>query len=105
MKILQQKSPFEDWKLEVICTGKYWDQDTKVPCGSKLEIEINDIIKRKWYKYPDYEGTSYGFICPVCGCFSEIEEKYLSMYIKNMAKDYSDFNTNNTKTFDTNKTL
>ena len=43
-------------------------------CGSKIEIEMEDIKKHKWAKYPDYKGTDYGFICPKCGKFVVIEE-------------------------------
>ena len=43
-------------------------------CGSVLEIEANDIRKHKWEKYPDYSGTDYGVLCPICGKFVAIDE-------------------------------
>lgn len=88
MKIIQERTPFEDWKLEVECTGKNWNQDNKIPCGSWLEINANDLIKREWSKYPDYGGIDYGFICPVCQCFTEIDQQNISDNLKNMARDF-----------------
>lgn len=88
MKVLQERKPFENWTLEVDCTGKNWNQEGKVPCGSTLEIDTNDLIKREWFKYPDDGGFDYGFICPVCGCFTKITEKHLTEDLKNIAKDY-----------------
>jgi len=88
MKILKERKPFEDWMLEVNCTGKNWNQGDKVPCGSTLEINADDLIKRAWFKYPDDGGINYGFVCPICGCFTEIDDKHLNEHLKNMAKDY-----------------
>lgn len=90
MKIIQERKPFENWNLQVDCTGKNWNQEGKVPCGSTLEIDANDIIKRKWNKYPDESGNDYGFICPVCGCFTEINNKLLTEHLMDMAKNYDD---------------
>jgi hypothetical protein len=45
-------------------------------------------MKRKWFKYPDYSGLEYGFTCPVCQCFTEINKSNLSEHLKSMAKDY-----------------
>jgi hypothetical protein len=44
-------------------------------CGSELEVDMEDIKKHKWSKYPDYKGVDYGVICPVCGKFVVINEK------------------------------
>lgn len=88
MKITKENKPFEDWNLEVVCTGKSWNQGGKVPCGSVLEIDKNDLLKRKWSKYPDYSGINYGFNCPVCQCFTEIDENNLPEDLKRMAKDF-----------------
>jgi hypothetical protein len=88
MKILKERKPFEEWKRIVNCTGGDWNQGDKVPCGSTLQIDSNDLIKRKWFKYPDYEGVSYGFICPVCGCFTNLNENELPDHLKIIAKDY-----------------
>jgi len=88
MKVLQERKPFEDWTLEITCTGGNWRQEGKVPCNSMLEINADDLVKRKWFKYPDYEGIDYGFICPICGCFTNLDEKNLTKYLRDMAKDY-----------------
>ena len=90
MKVIYERKPFEDWSLEVNCTGKNWEQGDKVPCGSTLEIITEDLLKRRWFKYPNEEGINYGFICPICGCFTEIDEKYLEKFLKSMAKEYNE---------------
>lgn len=88
MKVLVERKPFENWSLEVECNGLNWNQETKVPCGSSLEINKEDLLIRGWFKYPDREGKNYGFICPVCGCFTEIKDELLSDDLKKLAKDY-----------------
>ena len=87
MKLLVEREPYEDWELEVDCTGGEW-RDDKVPCGSTSSINATDLVRRKWCKYPDDNGVDYGFICPKCGCFTNIDEKNLTKDLKTMAKDY-----------------
>lgn len=43
-------------------------------CDSEIEINAEDIKKHKWSKYPDYKGTDYGVVCPVCGQFIVIDK-------------------------------
>lgn len=94
MKVIEEKTPCSGWNLKVTCTGKNWRQKN-APCGSILEIDVTDLYKREWFKYPDNEGVNYGFICPICGCFTELEDKLLDENLKMMAKDY--LNRNNEK--------
>ena len=88
MKVLVERKPFENWTLEVECNGLNWSQESKVSCGSSLEIDKNDLLKREWSKYPDNKGVNYGFICPICGCFTELKDNQLNEGLKNLAKDY-----------------
>lgn len=88
MKTIKERKPFEDWNLEVTCTGGSWRQDGKVPCGSTLEMDKNDLVSREWFKYPNNSGTDYGFVCPVCSCFTNINDKELTGNIKNLAKKF-----------------
>jgi hypothetical protein len=90
MKVLEEIKPFENWTLKVECNGLKWNQNNKVPCGSLLEIDKDDVIKREWSKYPDYSGINYGFICPICGCFTELNEKDLPEGMEDYAKNYLD---------------
>jgi hypothetical protein len=91
MKVLQERKPYETWKLQIDCNGLNWRQEGKVSCGSTLELTKNDILRREWFKYPDYEGLNYGFICPICGCFTEIKDELLPDGIKTLAKDYKTY--------------
>ena len=89
MKVLERRTAFEDWTKEVTCNGVGWDQREKTPCGSLLEINKEDLMKRKWYKYPEREGIDIGYVCPICGCFSVVEN--ISQGLVNIVtKDYKD---------------
>jgi len=92
MEILIKRSAFEDWSKEVECTGKGWHQEDNIPCRSTLKINKDDLLKRKWYKYPELEGMNYGFVCPACGCFTEIPSGELDKHLQKMAKNYLDRN-------------
>lgn len=73
MKILKAgEENYKVWKIEETCTGKGWEQNGNVPCGALLEVSAQDILYRD---YADYSGDSeryYGFICPICKCFTEL---------------------------------
>jgi hypothetical protein len=56
-------------------------------CGSKIEIEVEDIKKHKWDKYPDYCGTDYGFVCPVCKKFVVVDKNKISQKILDEAEE------------------
>lgn len=79
MKVIKQGNYNNAFPMEIECkriTDKYGFgyEDAKDYCGSLLEVVESDIKKHKWSKYPDYSGTDYGIICPVCGNFIVIEE-------------------------------
>ena len=88
MKIVNENNSYDMFPMLVFCrrvvdTYGFAYGEEKDFCGSKLEIEAEDIKKHKWFKYPDYEGVDYGVICPVCGKFivvdrNEIPNKVLS---------------------------
>lgn len=56
-------------------------------CGSKLEIEAEDIKKHPWAKYPDYSGIDYGVICPVCGKFVVVNSEDLPQSVMKNAEE------------------
>jgi len=90
MKIIDEQEPFQDWEKEVECNGVGWRQGDKVPCGSKLIIDRDDLKLRKWFKYPDSEGVNYGFICPNCNCFTEIPTDELDKNLRKLAVEWRD---------------
>lgn len=61
--------------------------DDKDFCGSVVEIEATDIKKHKWTKYPDYSGTDYGLVCPVCGRFIVVDTKKISEQVLDSAEE------------------
>lgn len=88
MKILNQRYAGDNWSMKVDCSGYGWHQEN-APCTSNLEIDANDLLKREWSKYPDESGIAYGFVCPLCNCFTEIQLK-IDDNIKKLAKPYQD---------------
>lgn len=85
MKILKKNMFSNIFPMKITCK-KSVDQygftygDDKDFCGSELEIDMSDIKKHGWEKYPDYSGIDYGVICPVCGKFITIDRKLLPEY-------------------------
>lgn len=85
MAKLKKKGNYADpnWSLEdVMCTGKGWNQNGKKPCYSVWDLDSGDIVKRE---YPDDFNSiaiSYGFICPECHCFTQIDERLIPRSIK-----------------------
>ena len=80
MKVVEENRSFGVFPMKVECkrvTDKYGFSYGKATdfCGSVLEIEADDIKAHDWEKYPDYKGTDYGVICPVCGQFVMIDAK------------------------------
>jgi len=63
--------------------------DAKDFCGSKIEIEREDVKKHKWFKYPDDKGTDYGFICPKCGKFVAIDINKIPKQVLDDAEEIS----------------
>ena len=82
MKILERHDPYEDWKLEIVC------EDINESCGSKLEINKDDILFRTVPRFLNTEQKIYGVICPVCGAFIQINKKLIPDKIRNIAKSY-----------------
>lgn len=66
-----------DWSLEARCSGKGWQQNQK-PCYGKFKLVDGDIVKRK-----SWGEMYYGFICPDCHCFTELNEKQIPNEVKN----------------------
>lgn len=87
VKVLVERKPFENWSVVIDCDGKGWNQDGKLPCGSTLEIGTGDLLARQWFRYPDSTGVGYGFVCPVCLCFSSVSEEFPEE-LKVLAKKY-----------------
>lgn len=90
MKILKQADGYGIFPLKIECRrvvdeyGFSYGNENDF-CGSILEIEVDDIRKHPWFKYPTYEGVDYGVVCPVCGKFIVIDESILPVGVKNLA--------------------
>lgn len=90
MKIIERSGDYGIFPMAVTCK-RVVDQygfaygEEKDFCGSKLEIEADDIKKHPWFKYPVFEGVDYGVVCPVCGNFIVIDESKLPVGVLNLA--------------------
>ena len=91
MKIIKNNQNFDNvFPMTITCArvkDKYgFTYGAEVDfCGSELEIEASDIRRRDWQKYPDYSGTDYGIVCPVCGNFIPIDRDKIPQKIKDEA--------------------
>lgn len=88
MKVLvESKNNQKIWKGKFACTGKGWIQDG-IPCGSILEVAATDLRTRLHTDLYEETTKYYGFVCPVCGCYTEIKKK-LPVTAKHMAQPYT----------------
>ena len=78
----------EKWKIDCTCTGYGWNNPGKTPCSALLEIDQSSILKRHHTDISGETDVYYGFVCPVCGCFTEIESKNIPNFVKNNATEY-----------------
>ena len=88
--IAEAKDNPELWKMQSTCTGKGWNDPHHRPCYRLIEIDATDIYKRAYTDLGGGVETYYGFICPVCGTFTELNDKFIPDYIKSKARDYED---------------
>ena len=93
MKVIKNNQNFDNvFPMTVTCArvvDKYGFSygDEVYFCGSELEIEAYDIRKRDWQKYPDFSGTDYGVVCPVCKNFVVIDRDKIPKKIKDEAEN------------------
>lgn len=93
MKVLKANKNFENvFPMKVTCTrvvdeyGFSYGDEVDF-CGSELEVDASDIKAHKWQKYPDYDGTDYGVLCPVCGQFVVIDKKLIPKSVLILAEE------------------
>lgn len=87
-KLATAQENTELFRIQVTCDGRGWNQDGHDPCYALWEATEADIYSRP---HTDYGGSTdiyYGFVCPDCGCFTEINAKYLPSNVKSKARPY-----------------
>lgn len=93
MKVLKEGNYSNEFPMKVKCK-KVLDKNNlgygnaKDYCGSELEIEVDDIKKHDWFKYPDLKGVDYGVICPVCGSFVVVDENKIPKSVSDNAEEF-----------------
>lgn len=73
MKVLEKGREQKGWAKEFECTAH---RNGDEGCGAKLLVEEADIVytgSKHSYgdTYPDY---FYGFVCPECGCVTDVDD-------------------------------
>ena len=84
MKVkVKSEKPF--WSMDVVCSGKGNQckngENGCIPCGSTLEIDLNDIFVTTAWHY-DERDTYYTIKCSECGSLTDINPKELPSEIK-----------------------
>lgn len=93
MKVIQKRNYEHVFPMEVTCRrvvddyGFSYGKEVDF-CGSTLEVDAEDIVKHPWEKYPDYSGTDYGVICPICKKFVMIDECDIPEPVKKAAPEF-----------------
>lgn len=93
------------WKVPITCTGHITHTNMNTfnsGCYYLIEINARDIIKvlhNQGECEPEY---SYGFICPNCKFFTEIDEKDIPYFIRENIKSITitEFRKKHIKTVD-----
>jgi len=88
-KLADAKDNPNIFKIEQTCTGKGWDQGHRTPCFALWEISAVDIFKRKYTDMAGDTEITYGFLCPECGCFTELNAADLPREVKLHAKEFN----------------
>jgi hypothetical protein len=87
VKVIERKSPINNWKLRVRCKGSIEvNNNIDLACGSLLEIDARDL-----HYIIDAENPNskiYGMRCSECKSFTVIDEKHLDDRLKRNAKSY-----------------
>lgn len=86
--IATRENNIDKWSIQETCTGRGWDQNGKSPCLALFEIDASDIYARIHHDYGGGSDTYYGFVCPRCGCFTEISNRRLPSYVRANARRY-----------------
>jgi hypothetical protein len=99
MKVLDEHP--KRWSNVFFCSGYgWWQRGSKVPCGAKLEVESTDILKRCSTDISGITDTYYGFVCPICKCFTEVSESEIPFVVRSTAREYSSLDTESSRESD-----
>ena len=89
MEVLKYGSDNEkNWSKEFTCTGRGWDQMGKYPCGALLKVSAQDILSRGHTDSYGERDLYYGFVCPVCHCFTEVSYSDIPAEVRSNARTY-----------------
>ena len=85
MKV-KQKSNKPFWSIDVVCSGdgnaSINGKKGAVPCGSTLEVNLNDIFITNTYSYGEVDDVCFTIKCSECGSYTDIPKKDIPSDIK-----------------------
>ena len=83
MKVLKQENGKERWETISICNGKN-NPYSELACGSMLLVDEDDVFVTLGEDQRTKEmGYFYTFLCPVCGCMTDIAASHIPHRVKN----------------------
>jgi len=93
-KLASVKNNPNIFKMKATCSGRGWDQNGKVPCYALWEITAADVRKRTHTDMSGVTDVYYGFVCPDCGCFTELDTNKIPSEVRNSAPVYRGYQYN-----------
>lgn len=72
-KLREIFSKSHNWSTEARCSGNGWDNLYFTPCNTKILLHCYDIVGRLDFDESKNVIIRYGFTCPICKCFTEID--------------------------------
>lgn len=84
----------ENWTIRAQCTGDGFNVCS--PCNHFLQLGYKDIVYRKFIRnfvFFKITGTTYGFICNICHCFTPIDKSFIPNELKHSCPQVADINS------------
>jgi hypothetical protein len=79
------------WKVSATCSSNMWRPNPgQKPCGALWEVNNLDLVARTSTDISGSSDVSYGFICPDCGCFTELTREELKGANLMFAREYNE---------------
>lgn len=79
----------DTWSLRVTCKGDEYSANNKA-CGVVWEVNRNDIVRIRLWIMGELETIHYGFVCPECNTFTEIDRNSIPVFVRNNCPFYSE---------------
>jgi len=86
MKVIEKSEGESRWTSIVQCTGEGNECENArrqaFPCGSKLEIDENDIFMTHHYCFDGSVSDYYTITCPCCGALTDLDKRIIPYNVR-----------------------